>query len=145
VGLIQHTFEWFYIYGAVSPATGEHFFLALPSLKAEMFQLLVEAFAHACPDRLNLWRLDHRGAHTAQRLRWPANVHPVWPPPYCPEINPIERVWRDVKADLAWQQFVDLDAPQVYVGNLLQADDAPTLQTLIGYAYLVDAIHALCS
>jgi hypothetical protein len=28
---------------------------------------------------------------------------------------------------------------------LLQAYDAPTLQALTGYAYLVEAINALCS
>jgi transposase len=70
-------------------------------------------------------------------------VQPVWLPPYCPELNPIERVWRDVKDDLAWQQFVDLTAQQVYVGTLLQAYNASTLQALTGYAYLLEAINAL--
>jgi putative transposase len=40
----------------------------------------------------------------------PTNVRAVWLPPYCPELNPIERFWRDLKDDLAWQQFVDLEA-----------------------------------
>jgi transposase len=66
-------------------------------------------------------------------------------PPYCPELNPIERVWRDLKDHLAWRQFNDLDAPQVYVGDLLQSYDAPALQALTGYPYLVEAINALCS
>lgn len=30
VGSVQHVFEWFYVYGAVVPATGERFFLELP-------------------------------------------------------------------------------------------------------------------
>jgi hypothetical protein len=66
-------------------------------------------------------------------------------PPYCPELNPMERVWRDVKDDLAWQHVVDLEAPQVHMGNLWQAYDAPTLQALTGYADLVEAMHAPCS
>jgi transposase len=143
VGLIQHTFEWFYIYGAVAPTTGERFVLELPYLNADTFQLFVDAFAQAFPDSLNILLLDNSGAHTAQRIRWPANVQPVWLPPYCPELNPIERVWRDVKDDLAWQQFVDLAAQQVYVGTLLQAYNASTLQALTGYAYLLEAINAL--
>jgi transposase len=145
VGLIQHTFEWFYIYGAVAPTTGERFFLEWPSLNADTFQLFIDAFAQAFPDRLNILLLDNSGAHTAHRIRWPANVQPVWLPPYCPELNPIERVWRDVKDDLAWEQFTDLDVQQAYVATLLQAYDAPTLQALTGYAYLVEAINALCS
>lgn len=69
----------------------------------------------------------------------------MWLPPYCPGLNPIKRVWRDLKDDLAWQQFLDLEAHQRYVGNVLQAYDTPTLQALTDYAYLVEAIHALCS
>jgi transposase len=72
-------------------------------------------------------------------------VQPVWLLPYGPELNPIERVWRDVKDDLAWQQFVDLTAQQVYVGDLLQAYHASTLQAFTGYAYLLEAINALSS
>ena len=70
-------------------------------------------------------------------------MQPLWLPPYCPELNPIERVWRDVKDDLAWQQGVDLAAQQSYVSDLLQAYNASTLQALTGYAYLLDAINAL--
>lgn len=145
VGLIQHTFEWFYIDGAVAPTTGERFFLELPYLKADMFHIFVNALAQAFPDSLNLLLLDNSGAHTASRVHWPDHVRAVWLPPYCPELNPIERVWRDLRDDLAWQQFVNLQAQQDCVADLLQTYDALTLQSLTGYPYLVEAINALCS
>jgi hypothetical protein len=56
----------------------------------------------------------------------------------------MERVWRDVKADVAWRQFTDFDAQQHEVGALLCAYEATTLQSLTGYASLVEAINALC-
>jgi transposase len=143
VGLIQHVYEWFYFYGAVAPTTGERFFLELPYLNSAMFQLFIDAFAQAFPDSLNILLLDNSGAHTAQGIQWPENVRYVWLPPYCPELNPIERVWRDVKDDVAWRQFTDLNAQQTEVGNLLCAYDATALQALTGYAYVVEAIHAL--
>ena len=145
VGPVQHIFEWFYVYGAVAPITGERFFLELPDLNADMFQIFLNAFAQAFPESLNILLLDNSGAHTAQRLHWPDNVCCLWLPPYCPELNPIERVWRDLTDDLAWWQFPDLAAPLIYVGDLLQAYAASTLQTLTGYTYLVEAIHALAS
>jgi transposase len=145
VGAVQHVFEWFYVYGAMAPTTGARFFLELPYLNAETFQLFVNTFAHAFPDSLNVLLLDNSGAHTAQQLTIPANVRLVFFPPYCPELNPIERVWRDVKDDLAWQQFMHVEAQQDFVGQVLQAYDAWTLQSLTGYTYLVDAINALCS
>ena len=58
------------------------------------------------------------------------------------ELNPLDRVWRNLKDDLAWQQCLDVDAQQRYVGTVLQVYDAPTLHALTGYAYLVEAIHA---
>jgi hypothetical protein len=144
IGAVQHVFAWFYVYGAVEPTPGDRFFLALPYLNAEMFQLFVEACAQAFPNSLNLLLLENSGAHTSQWLTLPENVHLVFLPPYCPELNPIERVWRDLKDDVAWQQCTDLNAQQDYLRHLLQAYEAATLQSRTGYPYLVEAIHALC-
>jgi hypothetical protein len=74
VGTVQHVFEWFYVYGAVAPTTGERFFLELPYLNTESFPLFVDTFAQAFPDSLNLLLLDNSGLHRAQRLMRPANV-----------------------------------------------------------------------
>jgi putative transposase len=144
VGSVQHIFEWFSVYGAVEPTTGERFFLELPYLKADMFQLFLETFAQAFADSLNILLLDNSGAHTAQRLTLPDNVHLVFLPPYCPELNPIERVWRDLKDEVAWLHFSSLETQQDYIAALLQMYEAATLQALTGYTYLVEAIHALC-
>lgn len=141
----QHVFEWFYVYGAVAPAVGERCFLQWPYLNAEAFQLFVDAFAQTFPDSLNILLLGNSGAHTAQGIRWPENLRCVWLPPYCPELNPIERVWRDLKDELAWQQVANVDAPQDYGGRLLRAYDASTLQALTRYAYVMEAINALAS
>jgi len=143
VGRVQHVFEWFSVYGAVEPTTGDWFFLERPYLNAEDFQLFVGLSAQAFPDSLKLLRLDHSGAHTAQRLTLPANVRLVFLPPYGPELNPIERVWRDLKDALAWLHFAHLDGQQDYVATLLRAYEAATLQALTSYTYLVEAIHAL--
>jgi transposase len=144
VGRVQHVFQWFYVDGAVEPTTGDRFFLELPYRNAEMFQLFVERFARAFPDSLNLLLLDNSGAHTAQRLTRPENVRLGFLPPYCPELSPIERVWRDLKDALAWLQFPTLEVQQEYIAHLLRGYEAATLQALTGYTYLLEAIHALC-
>jgi transposase len=145
IGPVQHVFEWFYVYGAVEPLTGERFFLELPYLNAAMFQLFIDALAEAFPSSLNLLLLDNSGAHTAERLILPANVRLVFLPPYCPALNPIERVWRDLKDALAWLHFTHLEGQQEYVAELLRTYEKATLQALTGYPYLVEAIHALCA
>jgi transposase len=145
IGTVHHVFQWFYVFGAVAPTTGEHFFLELPALNATTFQIFVDGLAQAYPDSLNLLLLDKSGAHTAHRLQLPDNVRLVFLPPYCPELNPIERVWRDLKDELAWKQFSELSLQREAVAELLRAYDAPTIQSLTSYTYLLEAIHALPS
>jgi transposase len=144
-GRLQHVFEWFSVDGAVEPTTGDRFFLELPFLNTEGFQIFVDAFAAAFPDSLNLLLLDNSGAHTTQRLTLPANVRLVLLPPYCPEPNPIERVWRDLKDACVWLQFPTLAVQQDYSATLLRGYETATLQALTGYTYRLEAIHALCA
>jgi transposase len=145
VGRVQHVFQWLYVYGAVEPTTGDRFFLELPYLNADNFQIFINLFAQTFPESLNLLLLDNSGAHTARRLTLPENVRLVFLPPYCPELNPIERVWRDLKDALAWLHFPTLDVQQDYIAHLLRGYEAATLQALTGYTYLMEAIHALCA
>jgi transposase len=143
IGSVQHVFEWFYVDGAVEPTTGDRFFLELPYLNAENCHIFVHLFAQAFPNSLNLLLLDNSAAHSAQRLTLPQNVRLVFLPPYCPALNPIERVWQDLKDALAWLQFSNLEVQQDYVAMPLRGHEALTLQTLAGYPYLVEAIYGL--
>lgn len=145
VGSVQHVFEWFYVYGAVAPTSGASFFLELPYLNADNFQLFLDAFAQAFADSLNILVLDKSGAHTAKGVRWPENVRALFLPPYCPELNPIERLWRDLKDDLAWQLFQDIGKQQDVVAELVLSYQPSILQSLTGYTYLTNAINALSS
>ncbi len=143
VGRSQHIFQSFYLYGAVAPTMGEHFFLGLPRRNRTHFQIFVDAVAPAYPDSFTILVLDTSGAHTAKRLVIPDHIRRVLLPPYSPELNPIARVWRAVKDALAWNQFTDLAAPQHHVGELLGSYDAATLQSLTAYSYFVEAVNAL--
>jgi hypothetical protein len=101
IATVAPTFDNFYLYGAVEPTTGASFFLELPGLNTVTFQLWLDHFAQAFPESFNLLVLDNGACHKAQALQWPSNVVPVFLPPYSPELNPMERVWRDLTDTLA--------------------------------------------
>ncbi len=145
IGVTQHDFQNFYLYGAVAPTTGHDFFLDLPHLNSTNFQVFIDAFAAAYPDTLNLLVLDNSRCHTAKDVRVPDNVRFVFLPPYSPELNPIERLWRDLKDRLAWLHFPDLTAQQDFVGALVRTYTPTTIQSLTGYTYFVEAVNALSS
>lgn len=143
VGRFQHRFENFYLYGSVAPASGDAFFVGLPKLDRDHVQLFLDTFAQARSDTLNVLLLDNARSHTAKDLRVPENVILWFQPPYAPEVNPVERVWQDLKQDLAWNCFETLAALQARIVDLVQAYDAATLQSLTAYPYLMRALNAV--
>jgi hypothetical protein len=61
-------------------------------------------------------------------------------------LNPVERLWEDLKRRidvLHGQVRSRLSALQEHVADLVQRYSAETIASLTGYAYLVEAIHAL--
>lgn len=143
VGPLQQRFENFYLYGAIAPRSGDGYFLGLPMLNADLFQVFLDAFATARPDTLNVLMVDNSRCHTATALVVPSNVVLLFQPPYAPELHPAERVWQALKDELAWQCFADLAALQARVVALVQAWDADMLRSLTAYPFIMDAINAL--
>lgn len=143
VGHFQHRFENFYLYGMVAPQTGDAFFLGLPKLNTNHVQVFLDEFAQARPETLNVVLLDNARCHTTQNLVVPENVILLFQPPYTPEVNPCERVWQDLKDDLAWRWFTDLPALQARIVDLVQAYTADTLRSLTAYPFIIEAINAL--
>ncbi len=145
VGIFQHAFTNFYLYGAVAPRSGDGYFLGLPNLTADLFQVFLDAFAQARPHTLNVLLVDNSRCHTAHDLRIPPNVILLFQPPYAPEVNPAERVWEALKDELAWECFADLAALPARVIDIIQPWDAIVLHSLTAYPFIMDAINALCS
>jgi transposase len=141
VATVTHQFDNFYLYGAVEPTTGAHFFLELPYLNSRAFQVWLDGFAAAFPQSLNILVLDNGAGHKAKAIRWPSNVVPVFLPPYSPELNPIERLWRDLKDKLADVMAKTIAELSDAVCSIIQTYANATLQSLTGFAYFVQAVE----
>jgi hypothetical protein len=105
-------FQWprkaIWLYGVVEPATGESFFYEFSHLDTACFECFLQLLSEAYPDVLNLVQCDQAPAHSGYDLVIPDNVVLLYQPPHSPELNPIERVWEDVKIDLKGDNFANL-------------------------------------
>lgn len=70
----QHEFKSYYLYGAVEPKTGEHFFLEFPSLDTGCFQAYLDELSRAYEDSFNIILLDRGTFHRSKSLRIPHNI-----------------------------------------------------------------------
>ena len=93
----------------MEPLSGASFFLELPALNTEAFQLFLDHFAATDPASFHLLLLDNGAFHKARPLRLPAKVGLLFFLPSSPELNPIERLWRDLKDWLAHSPPATLD------------------------------------
>jgi transposase len=137
---VTHQFDNFYLYGAVEPTTGESFFLELPHLNSPTFQLWLDGFGEAFPDSYNIIVLDNGAFHKAKAVQWPSHVVPLFLPPYSPELNPMERLWRDLKDKLADMVSQTIDELSDAVCAIIQGYSDAILQSLTGFAYFVQAV-----
>jgi transposase len=144
--IVEPLYESYWLYAAVEPTTGEAFWWELPCLDADCFTVFLRQFSQSYAESLNIVLLDQAPAHVAQRVAVPENVVLLWLPAYRPELNPVERLWEDLKQRidvLEPRLRSSLTALQAHVADLIQRYTAEAIASLTGYSYLVEAIHAL--
>lgn len=89
--------EYTYAYGAVDPATGEHFFLILPYCNTYCMNLYLEHLGKEFTNDIVMLVCDGASWHTTENLKKPENVILCHIPPYTPEMNPIEQIWKEIR------------------------------------------------
>ena len=140
VGTCQHAYANSWCYSTVAPASGDRFSLLLPKLNTTNMQVFVDAFAAANPTTFNVVLLDTSAVHTTPRLKLPANVALVFLPAYSPELNPVERLWQELRGRMAWKTFVDLEGFEAELCEQRAHYTPRVVQTLTCYPYLQRAI-----
>jgi transposase len=143
VGSWQWLFKAFWLYGAVEPATGEAFFLQFSHVDTECYQRFLDEFSKAYPDSLNILQVDNGRFHKGKDLVVPENIILLFQPPYCPELNPSERLWEHLKANLKWASFKTLTQLQARVDQLLAELTPEVIASVTGYPFILDALSAL--
>ena len=142
--LVHDRYEWLWLYAAVEPATGRSLFLLLPRVTKEWFGRFLETFGQVTAGERVALVLDGSGAHRAA-IPWPAHVVPLPLPPYSPELNPAEQIFRVLRPKLANRIFATVaELEEAIVGHLRPYWDQPTLlQRLTGYPWWVAAVTTI--
>ena len=69
----------------------------MPRLDGDCFGVFLSQMSRAYAKTLNVLVLDNAPAHVAGHVHVPENVVLLYLPPYCPELNPVERLWLEVR------------------------------------------------
>ncbi len=99
--------KWYYrgnhirenIMGAVSPKSGEFEALMMSHNDSGTFQFYLDYLNERIGDRRIALVLDNASWHKCKKLSW-GNITPIYLPPYSPDLNPIEELWKVIKDHL---------------------------------------------
>ena len=83
-----------------------------PYINVEIINIFLAEFAKTIPHDVHVVMVwDQAGFHTGKELKVPKNITIIHLPPYSPELNPIENLWRHLRSHY-WSNraFADYDA-----------------------------------
>ena len=93
----HYMWEYRYCYGAVDAQTGDSFFLIAGGCNTEWTNEFLRQVSQAYPDDYILLVMDNAIWHKSSTLEIPSNIELTFIPPYTPEMNPIEQVWKEIR------------------------------------------------
>jgi transposase len=142
--LVHDRYEWLWLYAAVEPATGQSLFLLLPRVTKEWFGRFLERFAQEVGEERVGLVLDGAGAHRAD-IPWPEQLVPLPLPPYSPELNPAEQIFRVLRPTLANRIFATIAELEAAIAEYLRPywEQPAAVQRLTGYPWWTAAVTTM--
>ena len=83
---------------AVDPISGDGYFLVLPYCNTVCMNIFLEHLSKAYQDDYIVLVCDGAAWHKSGSLRVAPNMELMFIPPYTPEMNPIEQIWKELRA-----------------------------------------------
>ena len=101
----QHAFKSTYLYGSYSPINGDSFVWEIDGTDTKIFEAYLQAFSKHHQKEYKVIVIDNAGFHSTKNIDIPDNIYLLNIPPYCPELNPCEKIWQHLKSRFKNQTF----------------------------------------
>ena len=139
---VQMGWKYTYVAVAIDPLTGRLWWAWQDSMKGEEMARIWGAWAED-PD-IDGWVWDGAGGHKGEDMQ-AVDAPQVVQPPYAPELNPVERFFRELRRAIEGKVYPTLQAKQDALKEVLnawQADPARVKQ-LCGWDWIRKALKDL--
>jgi transposase len=90
--------EYLYAYSTLSPQTGDCFSFISPVCNTIAMNLFLTQLSDNYRNYRIVMLLDKAGWHLSKALTLPVNITLIHLTPYSPELNPVELLWREIRA-----------------------------------------------
>jgi hypothetical protein len=91
--------QYTYLYGAFCPQTGEQFCMILPYSNSDCMNIFLSECSNQFADYKIIMGMDNASWHAREKSKNIDNIVPLFQPPYSPEVNPAENIWRHIRTN----------------------------------------------
>jgi len=141
----QMRFKWSYVYGALEVTGRQSLFWYMPTVSLVCSNLFLEQIVATEPDAIHVVIWDRAGYHQGLASSdLPEQIRLLPLPPYCPELNAMEKLWDQVKRHIANKVFETLDAIEASIQEVLKPfwESPQRVWSLLGDNWLTRGVAA---
>ena len=116
----------------------------MPFCNTDAFQIFLNELSGQNPDEFKIMFLDNGAFHKARRLIIPSNIALAFLPPYSPELNPAELIWKVLKSEMKNKVFADLDELSDYLSRIINKNlSIQSIKSITGYDFYLSAFKTI--
>ncbi len=138
-----HRFDNLYLFGAFSPITGSTCLLELPHCNSQTFQLFLDQLSKQNATEFKILVLDNGAFHHAKSLIIPHNIALIFLPPYSPELNPAEKMWRYFKDRVSMIAYNSLEMLQQKISEVIKNTTTETVKSICGNQFYLNCFKGI--
>jgi transposase len=143
IGKYKHSYLYKWLWGSFSPITGESFCMTTDGVYKDLFIKYLEDFSRHKPEELKIIVIDNASFHSTKDIVLPENIVLMPIPPYCPELNPAEKVWQWMKDKIAMKIYDTLDVLENKIDDLINDLEGELVKSIIGYDFYLNAFYGV--
>lgn len=106
---VRLSFQFGYLNVAINPNSGHLIAVFLPDMSRESYQAFLDVVASETGKPIQLYR-DNAPSHHSECIEVPDTIELKEFPPYCPELNPVERFFEELRKVTANEVYESLEA-----------------------------------
>ncbi|MCY3660473.1 MAG: transposase [Caldilineaceae bacterium] len=139
---VQIGWKYLYVAVAIDPMTGRLWWAWQKNMKGEEMARVGKVWAE--DPNIDGWVWDGAGGHRGEDMQ-AVDAPQVVQPPYAPELNPVERFFRELRRALEGRVYPDLQAKQEALEPILRAwqTGPERVKKLCGWGWIRTALEAL--
>lgn len=138
----QHKFATTYLWGSYSPIDGDSFVWEINGVNTKIFEAYLHELSLHRPDEFKILIIDNAGFHSTKNIEIPSNIYLLNIPPYSPELNPCEQVWKYIKQRFKNQTFRTMEKLKGWLYDMVKSMSEKSIISICSNHHFLTAFNA---